>query len=689
MVWDCLPYGWRGAEPGGGWDFFISYTQADRRWAEWIAWVLEEQGRYHVLVQAWDFVPGSNWIRKMQDGTRDAARTIAVLSDAYLTSEYGGAEWQAAWASDPTGANRKLLAVRIADCERPGLLAGVAGVDMFGVDAAAARARLLEMAVAAIVGRAKPATAPVFPGAGRAVPDEPRFPGGLPRIWGRVPPQNPNFTGRSEDLGKLAHELAADARVIVHSIHGMGGIGKTQLSIEYVHARACDYDLVWWIAADEPAAIPDQFTDLAAQLGLDPAAEPDALQIQVHDRLRTIPGWMLIFDNADTTSDIQPWLPRGPLPAGSHGHVIITTRRGGYAALGQVMDLNVIDLADAVQLLRSRVPGLNQEVGEQIAEELGQLPLALEQAAAYLDISQMPGQQYLELLRIRTDELYQRGQIASRQDVTIATLWDLSLERIASQNHAALQLLSVCAYLAPEPIPLDLFTTHPDLLPEPLSTAAADPLAFADTVTVLADYSLAKRTEAGLQSHPLIQNTMRLRYSHPSSSRRPLTQAVLILDHEAGPTPEQAAQSPISVLGLALALLHADVPDEIMGVPAAWPRWAVLLPHVLTATSHLDHPAGQPGRAVMDDASRLLDGAGTYLLVHARSADARPLLERAVAIDEATYGPGHPAVAIRLNNLAQILQDLGQPEQARPLQERALAIDEATYGPDHAAPLPT
>ena len=113
-----------GDEPGGGWDFFVSYTQADRRWAEWIAWALEEHGRYRVLVQAWDFVPGSNWIHKMQDGARDATRTIAVLSGAYLASQYGGAEWQAAWASDPGGADRKLLVVRVADCAGRGCWRG-------------------------------------------------------------------------------------------------------------------------------------------------------------------------------------------------------------------------------------------------------------------------------------------------------------------------------------------------------------------------------------------------------------------------------------------------------------------------------------------------------------------------------------------------------------------------------------
>ena len=122
------------------WDFFVSYTQADRAWAEWVAWILEEDG-HKVLVQAWDFVPGSNWIQGMQAGVARAARTIAVLSPAYLDSEYGTAEWEAAWAADPAGRERKLLVARVKECDRPGLLAGVVSVDLFGRTEAEAQGR--------------------------------------------------------------------------------------------------------------------------------------------------------------------------------------------------------------------------------------------------------------------------------------------------------------------------------------------------------------------------------------------------------------------------------------------------------------------------------------------------------------------------------------------------------------------
>nr|MDT0666275.1 toll/interleukin-1 receptor domain-containing protein [Micromonospora sp. DSM 115978] len=102
----------------GSWDFFVSYTAADRGWAEWIAWQLEAEG-YSVLVQAWDFVPGAHWMVRMSEGMRGADRTIAVLSHAYVGSVYGAAEWQAAYRADPEGFSRRLLPVRVEDSQRP------------------------------------------------------------------------------------------------------------------------------------------------------------------------------------------------------------------------------------------------------------------------------------------------------------------------------------------------------------------------------------------------------------------------------------------------------------------------------------------------------------------------------------------------------------------------------------------
>jgi hypothetical protein len=155
-------------------DFFISYTGADRRWAEWIAWQLEQAG-YSTVLQAWDFGAGSHFVNEMHQATQIAQRTIAVLSNAYLASAYAEAEWQEAWRADPTGADAKLLVFRIEDCPRPGLLGQLVSEDLFGIDEETTVARLL---AAVRRTRRKPELPPGFPGEEPPV-REPQFPGRL------------------------------------------------------------------------------------------------------------------------------------------------------------------------------------------------------------------------------------------------------------------------------------------------------------------------------------------------------------------------------------------------------------------------------------------------------------------------------------------------------------------------------
>jgi hypothetical protein len=153
-------------ESNDEWDIFVSYTKDDLEWAEWISWQLEE-ARWRTLFQAWDIVPGKNWVHSMHEGVQRATRTLAVLSPAYLRSMYGTAEWEAAWAADPLGRRRKLLPVRVAECDRPGLLGQVVGVDLFRCEPAEARRRLLDAVQASIAGRMPPTSPPPFPGGKR------------------------------------------------------------------------------------------------------------------------------------------------------------------------------------------------------------------------------------------------------------------------------------------------------------------------------------------------------------------------------------------------------------------------------------------------------------------------------------------------------------------------------------------
>ncbi|NKE58605.1 tetratricopeptide repeat protein [Lentzea sp. PSKA42] len=625
-------------------DFFVSYTQADRSWAEWIAWELEAQG-HRVLIQAWDIVPGSNWVSAMHQGVQVSERTIAVLSSAYLESVYGAAEWQAAWRDDPAGGDRKLLVLRVEDCERPSLLGSVVSEDLFGLDEVAARTRLHRVVRGALTGRLKPPEPPAFPG--RAAATKPSFPGTLPAVW-NVPPRNPNFTGRAESLERMREALRSSKTIAVHSLYGMGGVGKTQLAIEYAHLFASDFDVVWWIPAEQPAVIPDHLTELGIALGID--VDPSTTK-RVLDYLRGRARWLLVFDNAEEPSDLWPYLPSG------HGQVVITTRRGGFAALGTVLDLDVLDRAESVALVQRRLRTASREQAETLAQLLGDLPLAIEQACAYAESTGLSVDDYVRLFRERAADMIGRGRVINRHE-TLTTLWDLSLTALSERNPAASQLLDLLAWMAPEPVPLDLFVDNPDELPVPLAAAARDPLDWAETVGALADGFFVRRTSTEITiAHRLLQQSLRAHHL-----RRP------------------SAETPRPGRATAQELLDADLPTQIEDAPENWARWRALLPHVLAVLDGMESSAPEHTTA---PSLWLHERTATFLQVTARAVNALPLFERALAIFEATYGPDHVSVATTLNNFGTALNDLGRAGEAKPLLERAVSINEAAHGPDH------
>ncbi|MGC5038229.1 FxSxx-COOH system tetratricopeptide repeat protein [Streptomyces sp. DT190] len=460
----------------------------------------------------------------------------------------------------------------------------------------------------------------------------------------RLPPRNTHFTGRDSALGELRRQLGSAGDVTTVAVHGLGGVGKTQLAVEYAYRYLSKYRFVAFVDAEDPDLLTPQFTSLARELGLADAGSGQVVH-GVYASLRDRRPWLIIFDNAEKPGALLHALPSGDLA--KNGHVLVTTRTSSWSGTADVMDLQVFSRQESVGLLRQRVPGTSAGTADRIAEQLGDLPLALEQAAGYMTFHQTAPDEYLALLTTRLEDMIARGELADRPAVVVATLWQLSVRRLREQQPQAVELLQLCALLAPEPIPLTLFTGGPT----PVIAAAGDPLAWDTTVGSLAGLGLARREDSALVLHRLVQAAVR-----------------------ASMTPESLTTARAR---LCRALLEA-VPHDVHGDANARPRWHTLLPHVLAVTK--DDPAAR----YAPEAALLLRLASEFLLAIGDRTLALPLCERALALDEA-LDDRDAEVGFDLITLAQIHRDLGAPETARPLAERALRLHESCLPADSPA----
>jgi tetratricopeptide (TPR) repeat protein len=612
--------------------FVIESLGEDQAWAEWIAAVLGDVGiatRYRLLDSP-DTPP---------DAAMDTARTVVVVSSAYF-ARHGELQQLT---------ERPELAVYVTPTIPLGELSPSAAFFLSGVSEDEAIERLRR----ALGLSARP------PGDGATT--RPRYPGREPRIL-EAPTRTARLHSRESDLSRLRDELrdygqGAAAPVV---LHGLDGVGKTQIVLEYLHRFRTDYDLIWWLDCEQPTFIDASLADLGEQLRktfgvqLQPSADVADMARQVTDALvETGLRWLLVFNNANQVEPVLPLLP----PSG--GHVVITSSNRGWADNdARLLSVDVFTREESVASLRQRVPGLGQSEADQIAEAVGDLPLAVTLAGAWLADTGFTVSMLLEELA------HQPHRTLAELGAGVVSAWNVSLNRLAEQSPAAARLFELCSVMA-QRISLNLIYTPASL-----------------RLLRLYDPSLTEQ----MMIARAVQEINRLALIKLDTSLRQIVVVSLVqqaVRDRMTPEQRESARRDVHLL-LVAARPRRDVDD-----PETWPRYRLIWPHL------------EPSAAMtsqQEDVRQLLIDRVRYLSLRADLERGRSLAVEVEAwwraMEEAT---DDAAVAETLHrqllqlrfNLGNILRAQGQYSAAGELNTQVWEEQRDLLRPDHPHTLMT
>ncbi|MFD4945736.1 FxSxx-COOH system tetratricopeptide repeat protein [Streptomyces sp. NPDC058409] len=466
--------------------------------------------------------------------------------------------------------------------------------------------------------------------------EAPRGLNNLPELPSRM------FVGRDEAMAALTEKLSADSRNTTQTIHGLGGVGKSTLALHYAHAHLDSYDLVWWIRSDNADLIR---TDLAALGHRIRGEKGDGATIQEAADwaivwLQTHPGWLLVFDNAESPDDIK--LVTGSL--GRAGHHLVTSRFQ-YGWNSEPFELRMLDSRAAADLLKQLTGSDDDADVRALADELGHLPLALQQAGAYICQRHLTVAEYHQLFDRRPDRLTATAPGGFDPARTMARIWGITLETLQERDPRAVELLRVLAWYAPVEIPRKL-----------LEPTVEDLLDLDDILALLAGYHMITFGREAVGVHRLVQTV----------ARTPATD-----------DPQRLPDLIAAARGTATDLIHRALPDDPEGDVSEWPRWRALLPHAEALFRYAS--------ADSDSATtvRLLGKVGRFLGRQGRRRRAMELLERSVDSSSHALSGGDEDLSMLLRGyLADACRENGFHRRAVEIAESALVDQERTHGED-------
>jgi CO dehydrogenase nickel-insertion accessory protein CooC1 len=622
---------------------YVSYAPEDRMWADWIEAVLT-RASFRVIPRSTVAAAGGDGGAQSEHELQSASRAIAVLSSAYMHSPEARSIWKALSAADAAGMHRQLVPVRVSDVRVTEPFTDHPMVDLARLDATQATARLLWALD-------RPVQAAASTGAHTGASGEPRFPGKIPPIW-NVPVRNADFTGRGTVLEKLRDKLAGGgvAVVVAQALYGLGGVGKTQLALEYAHRFMADYDLVWWVPSERAEQVSLALAELARKMGLpvgDNVAEAAEAALE-ELRRDSSPHWLLIFDNADDPKQLEPYLPTGA------GHVLITSRNQGWSHAAEPLEVDVFTRDESVAHLLRHVPKLDPADARQVAEALGHLPLAVEQAGAWLEQTGMPARAYIEQLATESTRILSLNQPPDYPMPVVAT-WNLSFDQLRSP--AAVRLLQILAFCSPGPISMDLL--YSDEMNEsllPYDETLSEKLMLGRVVRDVSRFALIKVDQGSnsLQIHRLVQAVIRSQMTEEEQDEaRHELHKILV-----GARPRQGET------------------DD----PANWSTYDIIWPHL--GPSQAEECPDSRTRQLLIDWVR-------YQWKHGEFEYALSQANQLQILWTQQLGPDHQQTLHLQTQKANVLRSLGRFAEARELDTYVLERQRAVLGADHPHALMT
>ncbi|HET8843136.1 MAG TPA: helix-turn-helix transcriptional regulator, partial [Ktedonobacteraceae bacterium] len=477
-------------------------------------------------------------------------------------------------------------------------------------------------------------------------------------LWSVPHRRNPFFTGREPIFLRLHTTLRQRQPTVLSqsaALCGLGGIGKTQIAIEYAYRYKEEYTALFWINAETAECLFSSFITLAEFLNLSEKQEPGQQRIvaAVIRWLSNHDDWLLIFDNVEDIELLKEFLP--PVQQGA---LLLTSRKQAFDFATSLLRLETLSMEEGLQFFLRRARWEKEELllipeeeaaAREIVAEMDGLPLALDQAGAYLEVTRCRPSEYLQLLQISPLPLLTERESYAEHPLSVTRTFQLAFQQVDAINPEASELLSICAFLAPDGIPEMFFLEGASTLGSTFEAMARHPLRFHAALKALLSYSLVQRNPA--------TQTITLHR---------LVRAVLKAELH-----EEVRQTLRSRVLITMARLFPD--DDV--IPHYWQMCARLLPHALSILTEEEQRREEEIQLLS-----LMNNVAMYLSKRSRYAEAQPLFEKALQRAELAFGRQHPLVAYSLHGLARLHMDEGNYNEAKSLFEQAVTISEQALG---------